>query len=354
MKVHSLILLVILVRCSTPAQQNEDIAKTSFENDEEHVEVIVLRKQAFKKELVSNGKLKALKKSDLRFPVSGKLSDRITIKNGQRIAAGQILARLEDGDFRRSLQKSKTSLTIAALELEDYLLSRGLSLKDSASIPKDALDIAKIRSGYTMALQELQSVEFNIQNTVLTAPFPGRVANVKIHAHEQVNASDIFCTLIGDTEFEVEFYLVENEIGDVAVNDKVRIAPNSMNGVFYGYISQINPLVDEHGLILVKAVTKNNDGNLLEGMNVKVFIEKESGNLLVVPRAAVVLRQNQEVLFKYSRGKALWTYVQTGLENSTSYAVIAHPDKGATLEPGDTVIISGNLNLAHESEVKIK
>lgn len=68
----------------------------------------------------------------------------------------------------------------------------------------------------------------------------------------------------------------------------------------------------------------------------------------------MVLRQNQEVLFKYVNGSAFWTYVQTGLENSTSYSVTAHPDKGGVLQEGDTVIISNNLNLAHESEVKLK
>jgi hypothetical protein len=84
---------------------------------------------------------------------------------------------------------------------------------------------------------------------------------------------------------------------------------------------------------------------------VKVKIETAVPGQLVVPKSAVVQRQNQEVLFKYTNGIAFWTYVKTGYENSTSYTVTAHPDKGGTLMAGDTVIISGNLNLAHESEV---
>jgi hypothetical protein len=68
----------------------------------------------------------------------------------------------------------------------------------------------------------------------------------------------------------------------------------------------------------------------------------------------VVLRQNQEVLFKYVGGRAYWTYVQTGLGNTTSLTVTAHPDKGGTLQPGDTIIISDNLNLAHKSVVQLK
>jgi hypothetical protein len=93
----------------------------------------------------------------------------------------------------------------------------------------------------------------------------------------------------------------------------------------------------------------------MDGMNVKVLVEKEIPGQLVVPKSAVLLRDNQEVLFKCTRDTvAFWTYIQTTGENTSSYSVIAHPDKGATLEPGDTIIISGNLNLAHESRVKVK
>jgi len=59
----------------------------------------------------------------------------------------------------------------------------------------------------------------------------------------------------------------------------------------------------------------------------------------------VVLRQGKEVVFTYEDGKALWNYVKTGLENSSRYTI----ESG--LEPGMEVIVSGNLNLAHETPV---
>ena len=90
-------------------------------------------------------------------------------------------------------------------------------------------------------------------------------------------------------------------------------------------------------------------------MNVKVFIQKDIPNQFVVPKASVVLRQNQEVLFTVKSGKTYWTYVQTTNENSKQYTIIPHPDKSsASLKPGDTIIVAGNLNLAHDTEVTIK
>ena len=90
-------------------------------------------------------------------------------------------------------------------------------------------------------------------------------------------------------------------------------------------------------------------------MNVKVYIQKEIPDQFVVPKTSVVLRQNQEVLFTVKSGKTYWTYVQTTNENSKQYTVIPHPDKSsAKLTPGDTIVVSGNLNLAHDTEVVVK
>ena len=47
-------------------------------------------------------------------------------------------------------------------------------------------------------------------------------------------------------------------------------------------------------------------------------------------------------------GKAQWNYVQTGLENAESYSMADD-----ALKEGDTVIVTGNVNLAHEAPVKV-
>jgi multidrug efflux pump subunit AcrA (membrane-fusion protein) len=152
----------------------------------------------------------------------------------------------------------------------------------------------------------------------------------------------------------VEFYLIESEINKIRLKEAVEILAFSSNKMYEGRISSINPLVEKNGTVLVKAKLKN-DGGLIEGMNVKVRIQKEVPNQFVVPKSAVILRQNQEVLFKYQKGRTYWTYVNSINENSSDYAIVPDPEKSsATLVEGDTIIISGNLNLAHDTEVVIK
>jgi RND family efflux transporter MFP subunit len=334
--------------------ENTNAEKRQYVQQQNPVEVIVLQSGPFKKELVNNGKLSALRKSELRFRVNEQL-ETLAAKNGDRLHTGQIIATLIPFTYQQQLANADIQLQRAKLEMQNVLIGQGYNTVDSTKIPSHIYEMASVRSGYSEAIQNLRTAEFNLQATRLTAPFDGILANIKNKVFEQVSAGEVFCTLIDDSEFEVEFSMVEGEITAVAVGDEVQIVPFSTNGKSHkGHISEINPLIDENGLISVKALLKN-PGGLMEGMNVKVLVEKKIANQLVVPKTAVVLRQNQEVLFKCTKDSiAFWTYVKTVAENSTFYSVIAHPDKGGTLVPGDTVIISGNLNLAHESEVVVK
>jgi membrane fusion protein, multidrug efflux system len=62
--------------------------------------------------------------------------------------------------------------------------------------------------------------------------------------------------------------------------------------------------VNEKGLVMARAEIAN-PGMLMEGMNVEVLVRKELIDKLVVPKSAVVLRQNQEVLFQICGWKSL-------------------------------------------------
>ena len=66
---------------------------------------------------------------------------------------------------------------------------------------------------------------------------------------------------------------------------------------------------------------------------------------------AVLMRDGFHVLFRYRDGRAVWTYVDVVYANISSYAVTGSKRKETTIEDGDVVITSGNLNLADGTEV---
>ena len=348
------ILSIVLYGCGVkPVESSANAEKRQYTVQQNPIEVIILRKSMFRKELVNNGKLVAYRKSELQFRVGEQL-DKLSVRNGDPVKAGQVIAELNTFVYRQQLDNAQIVLKRTKLEMQNVLIGQGYNTMDTTAIPPHIYEMATIRSGYAEALQSMKTAEFNLESTRLVAPFGGILANITQKQYDRVNAGTTFCTLIDDSEFEAEFRMVESEVGDIRIGYEVRLIPFSDQTIYTGHISEINPVIDANGLILVKAQVKN-PGGLMDGMNVKVMVEKEIPDQLVVPKSAVLLRDNQEVLFKCTNDTlAFWTYIQTTSENTTSYSVIANPDKGARLEPGDTIIVSGNLNLAHESRVSVK
>ena len=333
-------------------QLNESIKRKNYTVEKNEVEILILSKGSFSEELLSNGKLVAVQKSDLKFEVSGKL-DKLLVKEGEVVSENTVLAVLNKYKYQEELLSAETTLKKSLLELEDMLVNRGYDLNMKDEIPKQVYEMAGLRSGYTEALQKIKSAKYNVNSTNLIAPFSGKIATIKNNIHEQIITGGVFLTLIDDTYFDVVFPITESEINKIIKGDKITVFAMGVLKEYKGIIISINPLVEKNGTIQVKARVKN-DGSLIDGMNVKVRIEKQIPNQFIIPKNAIVLRQDQEVLFKVKKGKAFWTYVETINENKDYYSVIPNPDKNsATLKVGDTIITKGNLNLAHDSEVKI-
>lgn len=345
----TMVIAILLFSCKTKTTNENQTGHDALPEEKNQVEVVVVHREDFTREIISNGKLAAILKAELYFRNPGVI-ESVEVKNGQSVAKGAELARLQSDDYRFALEKAKVAMEKAEIDRLDALLSMGYKEGDK-NVPPSHLKIANIRSGYDQVKIQLEEAQRNLAEATLNAPFSGKVAGVKQKAYEKVDQSEPFCTLINDSRFTIDFPLLETEVGQVNMGQKVTVTPVAGAKETTGTITEINPQIDENGLAWIKAEVVNPSG-YIEGMNVKVSIKKAIPNQLVVPKQAVVLRQNREVLFRYTGGIAYWTYINVLDENEKQYAVKAAED--ATLNAGDTVIISNNLNLAHESEVELE
>ncbi len=320
---------------------------TYLNDDKQEVSVMLLRYGDFSKEIISNGRLAAVRKNDLNFRSVEKIAV-IHVKNGDRVKQDGLIAELDNFILSNELKQSRTLYEKAMIDFQDVLISQGYNINDTANIPVNAVKTARIKSGIDQAEAELELAEYNFYASVLRAPFNGVIADLYSTEGNLSVQTEKFCTIIDDSRFEAVFPVLEDELASVRKGQTVRIIPYSGQVTeVKGMITKINPVVDENGMVKVYAVCENHDHKLYEGMNVKVVLEERIPGQLVIPKQALVLRSGKQVVFTYSSGKAKWVYVKTGLENISSYTVTEG------LKAGDTVIYEGNLNLAHEAGVVI-
>ncbi|MCD8043138.1 MAG: efflux RND transporter periplasmic adaptor subunit [Tannerellaceae bacterium] len=343
--------LLLLTACNTSGKEDSEDTDSTIETRlpdmATQVTVATVETGNFYHELISNGKLAARNYVDLYFQ-SAEPIEEIYVKNGDRVTKGQKLARLSTFRLTNQRKQAANALEQARLEMQDLLIGQGFALEDSLKVPAATMELVRIKSGYNTSLAQYELAWHEERNSVLTAPFDGVVANLFAKPHNIASTAEVFCTLLDNQQLEASFTVLENELPLIRKGDQVEIKPFSMPDVVTsGRITEINPLVDENGMVRVKAEVRNN-GKLYEGMNVRISIQRAVPGQLVVPKTAVVLRSGRSVVFTLlPDNKAGWVYVETGLENTDYYTITDG------LKEGDVVIISGNINLAHEAPVEI-
>ena len=332
--------------------ENEESVVTILPTEEVEVRTETLRTQDFELEVVSNGRISAQQIAELRFlnVSGGNVPIKIFVQNGNHVEAGAAIAMIDTFQLSNSYQQAVNDLQRAHLELQNELIGQGFTLADSATIPADKFNLARIRSGYNNAINRYELAKYNLDNATLCSPIAGVVTNLFAKPYNPIDPAEPFCIIIAEGKPEVDFRILENELPLIKKGDRVKIQPYAMPDVeTTGSVVNINPNVDKDGMVRIKAHIQPH-AKIFNGMNVRIGVLRTYGQQWVVPKSAVVLRTGKQVVFTYKNGKASWNYINTGLENST-HCIITCPQN--TLQEGDEIIISGNEHLAHDSNVKL-
>jgi len=340
-----LVVIMLLFSCNKEKKEATEESNTTKQNTKIQVNTIVVSPKIFNKQIISNGVIETKGKADLRFKTAERIR-KIYVKNGQVVSKGKLLAVLDNQLLANKVKQAKIALKNAEVSLKREKIIFGIHKQQEKDVNQNILKTVYAKSGYKEAKARLENAQLLYQQTFLKAPFAGKISNLNTKTGNYIATSDVFCTLIGTSknQTQVVFDILEQEVHLISKGASIQIISFAdKNKKYTGKIVEINPLVDENGLIKVKATLTDNTKELLSGMHVKVYINKPLEKLIVIPKQALVLRSNKEVVFTVKNNLAKWNYVHIFDENASSYAI----DKG--LKIGDTIIISNNLNLAHDA-----
>lgn len=354
MMLFCLLCAILYMGCSgsTPSKKEaeaeaEEHIQTALKEKTPEVSYRILKKGDFSREILSNGIITAQYKADVKWGISDVIL-HVLVKNGDRVEKNQLLAEADQEKSLLSFKQAELNLKNADLEMQYFYIGQGYLLSDTANIPHETKQLGYIKSGYAQAALAFQHACIALRETSLRAPFAGIIANLNAKPYYKAISGETFCTLLDNNAMEVVFSVMENEVEMLQQNEPVVVSLYSQEEKERaGRITDINPLVTENGLIQAKAVITDVPSNWFDGMKVRVKIHKNISGKLVLPKEAVVIRDNQQVVFTIKDGRSYWNYVSVGVENSGNYTI----ESG--LSEGDSVIVKGNLNLAHLSPIVI-
>ena len=125
--------------------------------------------------------------ADLAFQVAG-LIVAIPVREGQEVAAGAEIARLDQRDLRNELAKAQANQEAASRNFQraERLLDQDLISHAERDQLKTQLDVAQ--AALNVARKQLD-------DSVLNSPFAGVVADLHVEAHQNVAAQEVVATL---------------------------------------------------------------------------------------------------------------------------------------------------------------
>jgi len=176
-----------------------------------------------------SGAAQAGQESNLSFKVGGSVLS-VNVNVGDKVTTGQILAVLDDNDYRLQVQEAEASLEQAMAQARNAksAYDRARALYENRNASKSDLDAA--RAGSESAEAAVKSIEkrlelarLQVSYTKLKAPVAGSIASVSIEVNENVSPGSPIVMLSSGKRPEVKVNVPEVLIDQVRKNNKVNV-----------------------------------------------------------------------------------------------------------------------------------
>lgn len=267
----------------------------------------------------------------------------IRFTEGQHVGKGDVLVTLDDAELRAAVAVAKATL----IETESQY-RRGEELQQSGLIPESELD--RLRASRDADRATLEAAEARLADTVVRAPFSGRVGLRRVSVGSMVTPSSVITTLDDTNPMKIDFDVPETVLGLVArglpIVTRSAAWPDS---VFRGRVDAIDTRVDPVSrTITVRGVLPNPAGRLKPGMFLTVSLLRRNVTAVVVPEQAIVPIQSRQ--FVLVVGKDL---VVERREVQTGRRAPGRVEIRSGLAPGEIVVAEGTQKARDGGTVRI-
>lgn len=150
------------------------------------------------------GKVRANRRAELAFAVSGRLV-KLNAQEGTRVKKGQVLAQLDQRDFRHARDAARARFQQAKRNLEKFS-----KLHEQRVVAKTKLE--DIRTAYDITLADLNIREKALADTTLRSPFDGVVVDRRIENHGHVKKEEAVLSVQDISGIEVTIQVPERLI----------------------------------------------------------------------------------------------------------------------------------------------
>lgn len=272
--------------CGSDAESNEAGANGG-ERPPMPVEVAAAFRDTVVDAIRATGEIEAIQSIELRPEVEGRL-ESILVREGQPVAKGTPLFRIDDAELRAQVARLEAELDLARQALDR---TRELLARDASS----QADLEQAEATHRSMRAQLELQQVRLARTVVRAPFAGIVGERRVSIGDYVSSATPLTTLQTVDPQRVSFEVPERHAARLAEGRTVTFRVAAVPGeTFTGEVDFVDPSVRGTGrMITVKARVPNPGGRLRPGMFIETELTAEvRPDAVVVPEDAILPLQS--------------------------------------------------------------
>jgi membrane fusion protein, multidrug efflux system len=278
----------------------------------------------------------------VRAEVAGKVIQK-KVSKGDQVKAGDILAVIDDRDYRNAYRTAETAYNLALTNKERIgkLTKKKLTPQNQLDSAIAAVDNAKIQmDNVTLALERCQ----------IKAPINGVISQLFFEEGHYLGPAGEVAQILQIDRVKVKVGIPESDVTAVRRINTFKVTIDALgNKQFKAKKHFLSPQTDPMArLYNLDLVMDNTNHEILPDMFARVeIVKKVIKNGIAIPLYSIITRNNKHMVYIVNDEKAHTREVEIGLLDGWLIEIT----KG--LKPGERVIVMGHRNVSDDQPVKV-
>ena len=256
-------------------------------------DVVLARTRELSQGLPVSGALKAVNSAVIKARVAGELQ-ALTVREGDRVQAGQVIARVDPTEYRARLKQTQEQADAAhaQIEIAQRQYDNNRALVNQGFISKTALDTSSstllgAQATYKAALAAVDVAKKSLDDTVLRSPIAGLVSQRLAQPGERVAVDARVIEVLDLSQIELEATLSATESLRVKVGQRASLQIEGASQPFTAKVVRISPSAQAGSRSVLAYLRIDKPAGLRQGLFAQGTLDTGRSSGLAVPLNAV-------------------------------------------------------------------
>lgn len=271
--------------------------------------------------------------------VPGQVAE-VLVEPGQKVKAGDIIARLDDDVEKIAVQSAKV-----ALEGAQNTLSRNQNVEKIIS----RANLQDARTAVQTARLSLSMAELNLYRRDIRSPVSGIAGIVNIDVGAYVTVSTPVVTIDDRSTLLVDFWVPERFTGLVKIGQAVEADPIASQKTYAGKIQAIDNRIDVASRTLhLRAEVPNENDELRAGQSFEMVMQMPGDTWPSVDPLAIQWDSNGSFVWRVGKDNKVEKVPAVVIQRNSDSVLVQ-----GKINPGDRIVTEGLQRLRNGLEVKL-